>query len=88
MLKTLHEHFLVLYSSISPLSPSLAADHALKQEEEVYKKSSKLTYRNVMLCLPLSYAQLTVSGRHSMRRCNQTQTSTDFPVRFLCGNRR
>ncbi|KAL9712879.1 RNA exonuclease 3 [Leucoagaricus gongylophorus] len=49
MLKTLHEHFLVLYSSISPLSPSLAADHALKQEEEVYKKSSKLTYRNAVI---------------------------------------
>ncbi|KXN86438.1 RNA exonuclease 3 [Leucoagaricus sp. SymC.cos] len=51
MLKTLYEHFVVLYSSISPLSPSLAADHALKQEEEVYKKSSKLTYRNVILFL-------------------------------------
>lgn len=72
MLKTLYEHFLVLYHSISSLSPSLAADHALRQEEEVYKKSSKLTYRNVKLCLALSYLQLIIIGDHPMRRRNQT----------------
>lgn len=49
MLKTLYDHFVVLYHSILPLNPTLASDHALKQEEEVYKKSSKLTYRNVSL---------------------------------------
>lgn len=51
MLKTLYEHFVVLYNSISPLSPSLAAEHALKQEAEVYNKSNKLTYRNVIFFL-------------------------------------
>ncbi|KAF9446957.1 Rexo1 protein [Macrolepiota fuliginosa MF-IS2] len=49
MLKTLYDHFVILYSSVSSLSPSLAADHALKQEDEVYKKSSKLTYRNAVI---------------------------------------
>ncbi|XP_006460258.1 hypothetical protein AGABI2DRAFT_177880 [Agaricus bisporus var. bisporus H97] len=49
MLTTLYNHFTTLYSPISHLSPSLAADHALKQEEEVYKKSTKLTYRNAVI---------------------------------------
>jgi hypothetical protein len=47
MLKTLYDHFVVLYHKILPLNPSLAADHALKQEAEVYQKSTKTTYRNV-----------------------------------------
>ncbi|KAG6821620.1 hypothetical protein H0H93_000129 [Arthromyces matolae] len=49
MLKTLYDQFFVLYKSILPKKPSLAAEHALKQEEEVYKKSSKLTYRNAAI---------------------------------------
>ncbi|KAJ7764968.1 ribonuclease H-like domain-containing protein [Mycena maculata] len=44
MLKTLYDHFVVLYSNISN-NPSLAAEDALRQEEEVYKKSNKQTYR-------------------------------------------
>jgi len=47
MLKTLYDHFVVLYHKILPLNPSLAADHALKQEAEVYQKSTKTTYRIV-----------------------------------------
>jgi len=50
MLKTLYDHFLILYHKILPSNPSLAADHAIKQEEEVYKKSTKTTYRNVSAC--------------------------------------
>ncbi|KAI0353634.1 ribonuclease H-like protein [Trametes cingulata] len=49
MLKTLYEHFVVLYEKILPANPTLAAEHALRQEEEVYSKSSKLTYRNAMI---------------------------------------
>ncbi|KAF5387710.1 hypothetical protein D9615_000495 [Tricholomella constricta] len=49
MLKTLYDHFVVLYHAILPKSPTIASDHALKQEEEVYKKSSKLTYRNAVI---------------------------------------
>ncbi|CDO71252.1 hypothetical protein BN946_scf184908.g9 [Trametes cinnabarina] len=49
MLKTLYDHFVVLYEKILPTNPTLAAEHALRQEEEVYKKSSKLTYRNAVI---------------------------------------
>ena len=51
MLKTLYDHFVVLYKAILPDNPSLASEHALKQEEEVYKISSKLTYRNASLII-------------------------------------
>ncbi|KAF8621634.1 hypothetical protein AX15_007652 [Amanita polypyramis BW_CC] len=49
MLKTLYDHFVVLYNDILPQNPTLAAEHSLKQEEEIYKKSSKLTYRNAVI---------------------------------------
>lgn len=47
MVKNLYDHFVILYEAIIPTNPTLAADHALRQEEEVYKKSTKFTYRNV-----------------------------------------
>ncbi|KAL4241936.1 REXO1/REXO3 family protein [Abortiporus biennis] len=49
MLQTVYEHFVVLYKNILPQYPSLASEHALKQEEEVYKNSTKLTYRNAVI---------------------------------------
>ncbi|KAI9001042.1 ribonuclease H-like protein [Trametes punicea] len=49
MLKSLYDHFVVLYEKILPTNPTLAAEHALKQEEEVYKKSTRLTYRNAVI---------------------------------------
>lgn len=49
MLKTLYDHFVILYQSILATNPSLASEHALKQEDEMYKKSTKLTYRNACL---------------------------------------
>lgn len=49
MLKTLYEHFVVLYDTILPLNPTLASEHALRQEEQVYSKSTKLTYRNAVI---------------------------------------
>ncbi|KAJ6485148.1 ribonuclease H-like domain-containing protein [Mycena vitilis] len=45
MLKTLYDHFVVLYEAILPSNPTLASEHALRQEEELYKKSNKHTYR-------------------------------------------
>ncbi|CAK5275619.1 unnamed protein product [Mycena citricolor] len=45
MLKTLYEHFAILYQGILANNPTLASDHALRQEEEVYKKTNKQTYR-------------------------------------------
>jgi len=47
MLKSLYDHFVVLYEAILPANPTLASEHALKQEGEVYKKSTRSTYRNV-----------------------------------------
>lgn len=46
MLKTLYEHFQILYAKIIPANPTLASEHALRQEQEVYDKSNKLTYRH------------------------------------------
>ena len=53
MLKTLYETFKNLYSDLLQKSPSLASDHALAQEQEIYEQSSKLTYRNVRTSLVL-----------------------------------
>ena len=47
MVKNLFEHFTVLYNAILPANPTLASEHALRQEAEVYKNSTKLTYKNV-----------------------------------------
>lgn len=47
MLKNLYDHFVVLYEAVLPSNPTLASEHALRQEEEIYSKSTKLTYRNV-----------------------------------------
>lgn len=51
MLKSLYDHFVVLYQhdNIQRTHPNLAAEHALKQEQEVYSKSTKFTYRNAVV---------------------------------------
>jgi RNA exonuclease 1 len=64
MLKTLYDHFVVLYDAILPLNPTLASEHALRQEEQVYSKSTKLTYRNVRL-IRCQFASLKLSFRLS-----------------------
>ena len=52
MLTTLYETFRRLYSPIISSSPSLPGQHAIAQEEEVYAKTNKTTYRNVITVLP------------------------------------
>lgn len=47
MVKTLYEHFVTLYEPIHKANPTLAAEHALKQEDEVYRKTNKQSYRVV-----------------------------------------
>jgi RNA exonuclease 1 len=69
MLKTLYDHFVPLYSTISPLNPTLAADHALKQEGEVYEKSNKLTYRNVRLFLDPTHELLNLHFSQAVISC-------------------
>ncbi|EGO01872.1 hypothetical protein SERLA73DRAFT_177433 [Serpula lacrymans var. lacrymans S7.3] len=49
MVKSLYDHFVVLYDTILPTNPTIATEHALRQEEEVYKKSNKLAYRNAVI---------------------------------------
>ncbi|KAJ7047275.1 ribonuclease H-like domain-containing protein [Mycena alexandri] len=45
MLKTLYDHFAILYEAILPANPSIASEDALRQEDEIYKKSNKQSYR-------------------------------------------
>ena len=69
MLKSLYEGFVNLYSEILSENPSLASDHALAQEQEVYEKSTKLTYRNVSHVVPLpSISDFPGSFRQSFHR--------------------
>ncbi|KAI0268254.1 hypothetical protein BC834DRAFT_923325 [Gloeopeniophorella convolvens] len=49
MLKTLYDHFVVLYDSVLPDNPSLASEHALRQEQEIYERTTKFTYRNTVI---------------------------------------
>ena len=48
MLKSLYDHFVTLYNAVLPQDPSLASDHALRQEQEIYERTTKSTYRNVI----------------------------------------
>ncbi|KAH8830486.1 ribonuclease H-like protein [Flagelloscypha sp. PMI_526] len=49
MLQTIYSHFQVLYHNILDLDPTLASDHALRQEAEVYETSTKASYRNAVI---------------------------------------
>ena len=49
LLKLLYDHFTVLYDPILAQNPSLASEHALRQEQEIYERTTKLTYRNVII---------------------------------------
>ena len=49
MLQQLYQHYCILYESILKSDPALASEHALRHEEEVYRKSNKFTYRNVRI---------------------------------------
>lgn len=49
MLKSLYDHFITLYNVVLPQNPSLASEHALRQEQEIYERTTKSTYRNVII---------------------------------------
>jgi RNA exonuclease 1 len=49
MLKSLYDHFAVLYDALLPQNPSLASEHALRQEQEIYERTTNSTYRNVII---------------------------------------
>lgn len=73
LLKSLYDHFVVLYDAILPQQPSLASEHALRQEEEVYARTTKATYRNVgpPIHLPRCCHSAVYTGRHIMHRISQ-----------------
>lgn len=43
----MYDQFRTLYTSLLVLDPTLSARHALAQEQEVYEKATRTTYRNV-----------------------------------------
>jgi len=49
MLKSIYDHFVVLYNAVLPQNPSLASEHALRQEQEIYERTTKSTYRNTVI---------------------------------------
>ncbi|KAI9467018.1 hypothetical protein BJY52DRAFT_1235906 [Lactarius psammicola] len=46
MLNMLYNNFIALYDAILPEGPSLAREHALRQEQEIYERTTKPTYTN------------------------------------------
>ncbi|KAG8920627.1 RNA exonuclease 3 [Tulasnella sp. 418] len=49
MLSALYKSFLKLYEGIQAEHPSLASEHALEQELEIYGKTNKATYRSAVI---------------------------------------
>lgn len=85
MLKTLYDHFVILYKPIAPKNPALASEHALRQEEEVYKKSNKLSYRNVGLYQDFNCSDRDAifPGRHKLCCCIEATTITRFGFSYF-----
>jgi len=69
MVKTLYEHYVTLYGPIHTANPSLASEHALKQEDEVYQKSTKGTYRVVRRHMLLSFVGKPLSVTKAVIQC-------------------
>lgn len=49
MLTFLYNGFSDLYGAILPQSPSLAHEHSVRQEQEIYERTTKSTYPNVII---------------------------------------
>lgn len=80
MLKILYETFAALYSEILSNNPTLASEHALAQEQEVYDKSTKLTYRNVSLLSLVHncHNEYPILGRDILRRSTEETSNAPF----------
>jgi hypothetical protein len=85
MLKSLYDHFVMLYNAVLPQNPSLASDHALRQEQEIYGRTMKETYRNVIISrLVLAAAgSLTISDRYHLHCRSQETCSSNVPCSSL-----
>jgi len=49
LLKSIYDHFAVLYHALFSQNPTLASEHALRQEQEIYDRTTKATYRNTVI---------------------------------------
>jgi len=80
MLKSLYEHFMALYTTIHTSYPTLASEHALRQEDEVYKKSTKQTYRVVRgsPLYPMHPVTHHRQGSHSLHSSIEASRETDI----------
>ncbi len=81
MLKSLYDHFVALYDAVLPQNPSLASEHALREEEEIYERTSKSTYRNVIIFRLVLTAtrSLTFSYRHHLHCLPQESPFANIP---------
>ncbi|KAG8948087.1 RNA exonuclease 3 [Tulasnella sp. 424] len=59
MLGQLYTHFTTLYAQILPRKPSLASEHALAQEVEIYNRTNAKTYRNATINVLLAIKKRT-----------------------------
>lgn len=80
MLKSLYDHFVVLYNAVLPQDPSLASDHALRQEQEIYDRTTKATYRNVIhFHVLVAASSLTFLDRYHLHCRSQESCSANVP---------
>ena len=90
MLKLLYNGFVDLYGAILPQRPTLASEHALRQEQEIYERTTKSTYPNVIIsCLVLATSSsLTFSDRQDLYCLSQATRPTDISHPPFCRYRR
>ncbi len=80
MLKLLYDNFVALYDAILPQGPTLAHEHALRQEQEVYERTTKSTYTNVILfrLVLATSSSLTFSDRQDLYYLSQATRPPDI----------
>ena len=79
MLNFLYDAFVALYNDIRSQNPTLASEHALRQEQEIYERTTKSTYPNVIFfCLVLAASSsLTFSDRQDLYCLSQATRAPD-----------
>jgi hypothetical protein len=80
MLNFLYDGFVFLYDAIIPQNRSLASEHALRQEQEIYERTTKSTYPNVILfrLVLATSSSLTFSDRQDLYCLSQATRPPDI----------